>query len=1000
MGKGGGGSAPQPSSQTVTQTNLPEYARPYFEDLLKRGQTTSQVEYQPFGGQRTAPFTPLQQQAFQGIGSLQPSQAVGAGIDVSANVAQQAGQYGGYQPLQAQNLFQAPRLQQTRISTPTVGTGSFADTGVAGQYMSPYMQNVVDIQQREAQRQADIARTQRGAQAASAGAFGGSRQAILEAEAARNLATQKGDIQAQGLQSAYQQAQQAYQTDAQRQLAAQQANQAANLQAQGLGLNQIQALNQARMQAAQLGAQYGLSGLQAAEQSRQFGAGLGLQGLQQQLAAAGQLGALGQTQYGQQLGSLQAQQQAGAAQQAQAQQQLDQQYEEFMRQQFYPQTQLQFYSSLLRGVPVSPQQTMYSYQAPPNPVSQIAGLGLGIGALSKAFAEGGEVQMAEGGASDAGLGRFDSKISQYTKEALLVRNDPQRLNQLLQRLGPLERALVAERVQQASGRLQNEAAMARGEPQGTVLEGEYSRMPESGLASIPANINAMAGGGIIAFNGGGSPPPDYHLDDDPVDRGAAGDAEDVKGKGAKGESRFSKLRKAVQPERFNPDLKIPMPSAQGIGSFAKGAARLAGKASGPFAAIGAANTAVDLYNTPTEDIRRFYGAQTEEPSFLGDVYYRGRAALDDLIPFRTSPIGVIREKQAAEAAARATSPQGPTTTAPAETSVKAPVEPPKLVEGPRAAPTGLKIPGARKPTDEDALLSEAEGYLRDIMKGRTPEEQAASDQKTREEFGQRRQAMYKERGIDPDLYKKELTSIFQQGESALKNKDMDRALAMAEGFFTMAAGSSPYLFQNAAQGLGVSVKNLRQAEKDFRESELQRQKAAMSVRLAEKAAADGDFKAEEDYVTRAREFEQRSLDNKLKVVSTLYAGRLKTKEFATFKGISAARAQEAAAEAKRRNLEMEQNARNARVQAELTRLNTEEKNLLTSTIAGMNYGAIKDAAGLEKFTKNPANQEFLTGLNTIRQSRQQLLRQLGSVYGTMSPEQEAQLAAISKKYSR
>jgi hypothetical protein len=61
------------------------------------------------------------------------------------------------------------------------------------------MQNVVDVQQREAQRQADIAGTQRNAQAVQAGAFGGSRQAIMDAEAARNLSLQKGDIQATGL---------------------------------------------------------------------------------------------------------------------------------------------------------------------------------------------------------------------------------------------------------------------------------------------------------------------------------------------------------------------------------------------------------------------------------------------------------------------------------------------------------------------------------------------------------------------------------------------------------------------------------------------------------------------------------------------------------------------------------------------------------------------------------------------------------------------------------
>ena len=86
--------------------------------------------------------------------------------------------------------------------------------------MSPYMQNVVDVQQAEAKRQAQIAGTQRGAQYAKAGAFGGARQAIENAEANRNLQTQLGGIQAQGLQSAYNQAQQQYNAERNAQLQA------------------------------------------------------------------------------------------------------------------------------------------------------------------------------------------------------------------------------------------------------------------------------------------------------------------------------------------------------------------------------------------------------------------------------------------------------------------------------------------------------------------------------------------------------------------------------------------------------------------------------------------------------------------------------------------------------------------------------------------------------------------------------------------------------------
>jgi hypothetical protein len=131
-------------------------------------------------------------------------------------------------------------LERFQMNDPDqVSTASFTDKGVASSYMSPYMQNVVDIQQREAQRQADIANTQQQAAATQAGGFGGSRDSIMRAEAARNLATQKGDIQAQGQQAAYQQAQQQFNAEQGYGLQGQIANQQAGLTQgqQNLGAN-------------------------------------------------------------------------------------------------------------------------------------------------------------------------------------------------------------------------------------------------------------------------------------------------------------------------------------------------------------------------------------------------------------------------------------------------------------------------------------------------------------------------------------------------------------------------------------------------------------------------------------------------------------------------------------------------------------------------------------------------------------------------------------------
>jgi hypothetical protein len=151
-----GGGQPEKTTQTV---ELPEWARPYAKETLAKGAALTDINknpYQQYGGERIAGFQPLQQQAFKTVG----------GMD--------AGPAG----------FQA---------------------GI-GQYMSPYMQNVVDIEKREAGRQSGIMGTQQQAQATQAGAFGGGRDAIMRAERERNLSQQMGDIQARGSQAAYDQA--------------------------------------------------------------------------------------------------------------------------------------------------------------------------------------------------------------------------------------------------------------------------------------------------------------------------------------------------------------------------------------------------------------------------------------------------------------------------------------------------------------------------------------------------------------------------------------------------------------------------------------------------------------------------------------------------------------------------------------------------------------------------------------------------------------------------
>ena len=342
-GGGGGGGA---QTSTNYNTNVPEYARPYVETML--GTAQQQIyDYAPDASGNMVPTTMKGYKPF----SNDPS-AYFAGASPMQTSARNA----------AANITTAPQLAgatgmaaeaglrglDTRYGPGQFGAATF-NQGAAQQYMNPYMQSVVDMQQQEAQRQADIATTGRNAQAVGAGAFGGSRQAIMDAEAARNLASQKGAIQSQGLNTAYTNAQQQFNAD------------------------------QARQQQAQ----------QMYEQSRQYGAGLGMQGLQTALQSAGALGQLGQTQYGQQVGNINLQNQLGAQQQQEQQNILNQQIQNYATAQQYPMMQLSNMSNLLRGMPMQ-STTVQGYQAQPNALSQLGGLGLtaagiaGLGGSGKA----------------------------------------------------------------------------------------------------------------------------------------------------------------------------------------------------------------------------------------------------------------------------------------------------------------------------------------------------------------------------------------------------------------------------------------------------------------------------------------------------------------------------------------------------------------------------------------------------------------------------------------
>lgn len=343
----------QPVEQTQITSTIPKYAEPYAQYLL--GSTFGGVDpvtgefrpglisegYRSYGGQTVAGFNPLQQQAMESVAGMRTAPQLAAATGLAALAGQRAGDISQYAPAAPQKFYRAPRfregevgferttapqLERLQMGAPRevaapqlerfmtgpyerVGAERFG-LGAMQEYMSPYMQGVVERQKQAATRDVMRQLPGLGAAAARAGGRGGTREALLQAEAQRGLSERLGDIEAQGLQQAYQQAAQQFGADRAAAMQAALANQAAgmqtgqtNLQALinqaqfGAGQNiQAQLANQAaQQQAAQANLQAGLQtqglGAQTGLQAQQLNQAAQLQAQQQflaQLAAANQ----------------------------------------------------------------------------------------------------------------------------------------------------------------------------------------------------------------------------------------------------------------------------------------------------------------------------------------------------------------------------------------------------------------------------------------------------------------------------------------------------------------------------------------------------------------------------------------------------------------------------------------------------------------------------------------------------------------------------------------
>jgi len=304
MGKGSK-APPQQTEQNIVQSNLPKYFEPYAIDMMKRAEAESKREYTPYEGQRLA------DENADTARSREIARSVAEGGIAGLDTAQ-AGTSAGMNRALSGMGYQSQDF----------------DSAQAQKYMSPYLQNVLDVQKNQAVLDFNRGQADRNFAANQAGAFGGSRQGVQQALAGEGLQRQLAEIQATGQQKAFEQAQQQFGAD-----------------------------RDARAQAEKMG-------LSAAES---------LSGQSAQLAALGEKARAGDIESAQLLEKIskdrQAREQAG----------LDIGYEDFIRQRDMPREDLTFLSSILRGVPVQPSTETSKFQQY-DPIKDLLGTGIaGLG---------------------------------------------------------------------------------------------------------------------------------------------------------------------------------------------------------------------------------------------------------------------------------------------------------------------------------------------------------------------------------------------------------------------------------------------------------------------------------------------------------------------------------------------------------------------------------------------------------------------------------------------
>jgi len=405
------------TTQNITQStsNIGASQQPYYNAAMQGAQSLLTTPTAIYDRDRLAGFTDQQKNLQGQVAGMQAPGQFGQATELTNQAGVAALNAGNYDPAAQYNAtsyapaaqytpsqFTTQQIQDQNLNTYQMGPAQQFGNEQVQQYMSPYFQNVLDVQKQRAQEDAQKSQLMQNLGASRQGTYGGSRQLLAGLTRERDLGRQMGDIQAAGQQSAFENAQQQFERDRAAGFNVNNANLNAALGVQELGARnrlQAQLANQqydfeaqkAGEQSRQYGSDFGEKsrqfGADLGERSRQFGADFGEKsrqfGAQQGLSAAQAAGQMGQTLSN--IGSAQQQadaqrialqQQTAAQEQALNQQMIDLDYGDFQREANDPYTRLQQYMNLMSGVPQAKTVTETTTAPTPSLGQQLLGAGV------------------------------------------------------------------------------------------------------------------------------------------------------------------------------------------------------------------------------------------------------------------------------------------------------------------------------------------------------------------------------------------------------------------------------------------------------------------------------------------------------------------------------------------------------------------------------------------------------------------------------------------------